>query len=114
MSLTWKASIQYVPLPGKAKAEAKPRPPSLGRRVLNVSKALGRAAISFCTGNPIRVSEASTIKRQTICAVCEWNVDDVCTHAKCGCPTRNRVLSKTEVFSESCPNGLWGPGEWKE
>lgn len=118
MSATFPIGKRFVFLPRQLPKKKERGLPSLGRRAVNFGKAIVRNKISQLSGNPRAVSEATKLARREKCKANSCGnyrlSDDRC--AKCGCPTSKRgiIESKTELFAEFCPVGLWGPGETKQ
>jgi hypothetical protein len=110
MSLAFSKGQKFLPKPS---ARTEPPLPSAIAQALNFGKSIYRAASSVAHGNPLKLSEATVERRREICNACEFYRASDGRCSKCGCPTSNRgiILSKTELFSEFCPVGKWGPGE---
>ena len=74
-------------------------PPSLLRKLLNVTVAVVKHAASG-----FKQREPAEIERiQAICHACEWWKAGACQHKLCGCSTRR----KTPWATERCPVGKW-------
>lgn len=100
-----------------AQFEKEKQLPSLPRMAANLVRSQLRSVASQARGNARLVTDETRDARRAICRsnVCGFyrESDGRCGHRLCGCPTQGRgiIESKTELFSEFCPERKWLPGE---
>lgn len=70
--------------------------------VPNILSAAGRAALQVFRG-PVKVPEEVWVHRQVLCIQCPQFDGSQCRVCTCF------IALKTEVATESCPLGKWGP-----
>jgi hypothetical protein len=92
---------------------AKSAIPSLGRRLMNFSK----AAIAHALAGAPTCSDEEIASRHAVCQACELYRPDpnrsgmgTCAHATCGCEIHRETwyVSKLAWADQSCPLGKWG------
>lgn len=95
-----------------------PSLPSMGRRLVNVTKAIGRSVARVAAGRPVLVSDEVQAERQAICESNKCGAyrasDKTCSVCGCGC--RGKVLNKTRYAAERCPKQppLWSESKLDE
>lgn len=82
-------------------SDAEIHEPSLARKAVNFSKAIGQHILS---GRPT-LDDYEVYKRLEVCAECEYCDTErmVCKHQECGC----RLLAKARWKSSNCPLAKW-------
>jgi len=80
-------------------------PPPIWIRGMNFAKAMARWGASGCK----MVTTKEIGKRLAICQSCDLLVNNICTHAECGCNCndKNHVMNKLALESEKCPLKKW-------
>lgn len=84
-------------------AEPKVKDASLGTKIKNVTKAVGRLSKAILTGQKVRVAPEEVERRLDICRGCRFFNAVKTGCRKCGCIS----TFKNRLNTESCPIGKW-------
>ena len=78
---------------------------TLYHNAVNAGKAASRVIGAVINQKPVLVSQEVQTAREAICGTCEHNLKGRCN--LCGCSTCGRILNKTRLSTETCPDGRW-------